>query len=86
MNVPVTRRPATAAVAAGADEQAVPDLTGIVVDRNAIVSAVGSVMVATSEHQYVSSDSVGLRATWRIGYVVVRPDRIGTFTIAGGGS
>ncbi len=66
--------------------RAVPDYTGIVVDRNAVVSAVGSVMVATSEHQYFTSDSVALRATWRIGHVVVRADRIGTFTIAGGGS
>jgi HK97 family phage major capsid protein len=65
---------------------AVPDLTGLVVDRNAIVSAVGQVKVANSEHQYFSSDSILLRATWRFGHVVVRPNRIGTFTIAGGGS
>jgi hypothetical protein len=32
--------------------------------------------------QYFSSDSVALRATWRIGHAVVRPTRIGTFTIA----
>lgn len=66
--------------------RAVPDYTGLIVDRNAVVSAVGSVMIATSEHQYFSSDSVGLRATWRIGHVVVRPDRIGTFDITAPGS
>jgi HK97 family phage major capsid protein len=65
---------------------AVPDYTGIVLDRNAIVSAVGDVKVANSEHAAFSSDSVLLRATWRFGHVVVRPNRIGVFTIAGGGS
>ncbi|SUA03102.1 phage major capsid protein, HK97 [Mycolicibacterium fortuitum] len=65
---------------------AVPDYTGVVVDRNAIVSAVGQVKVANSEHAVFASDSVLLRATWRFGHVVVRPDRIGTFTIAAAGS
>jgi HK97 family phage major capsid protein len=67
-------------------DPAVPDYSGIVLDRNAIVSAVGPVKVATSEHQYFSSDSVLLRATWRFGHVVVRPDRIGMFTITPEGS
>ena len=67
-------------------DAAVTDYTGLVVDRNAIVSAVGSVKVATSEHQYFSSDSVLLRATWRFGHVIVRPDRIGKFTITPAGS
>lgn len=55
--------------------------TGLVVDKTAVVSAVGPVMVATSEHAYFSSDSIGLRCTWRFGANVVRPDRIGTFTV-----
>ena len=55
-------------------------------DAAAVVSAVGQVKVATSDHQYFSSDSVLLSAIWRFGHVVVRPNRIGTFTIAGGGS
>jgi HK97 family phage major capsid protein len=66
--------------------RAVPDYTGVVVDRSAIVSAVGPVMVSTSEHQYFVADSIALRATWRLGHVVVRPDRIGVFTIGTGGS
>jgi hypothetical protein len=37
--------------------------SGLVIDRSAIVSAVGSVLIATSEHQYFDSDSVGVRAT-----------------------
>lgn len=67
-------------------DPAVSDYTGLVVDSHAVVSAVGAVKVATSEHQYFSSDSVLLRATWRFGHVVVRPDRIGKFTITPDGS
>ncbi|MBE1531145.1 phage major capsid protein [Actinomadura algeriensis] len=55
--------------------------TGLVVDRTAVVSAVGSVLVAVSEHVYFTADSIGLRCTWRIGWNVVRPERIGSFTI-----
>lgn len=65
---------------------ALPAYTGMVIDRSAIVAAYGSLMVSTSEHQYFSSDSVAVRATWRIGQNVVRPARLGKFTIAGGGS
>ncbi|MDV3130010.1 phage major capsid protein [Mycobacterium sp. 21AC1] len=65
---------------------AVPDYTGVVIDRNAVVSAVGQVKVATSEHAVFASDSVLLRATWRFGHAVVRPERVGTFTIAAAGS
>jgi hypothetical protein len=42
--------------------------------------------IATSEHAYLSSDGVGLRSTWRLGHVVVCPERIGKFTISSGGS
>lgn len=59
---------------------------GAVIDRGAIISALGAVEVATSEHAYFSSDSVGIRATFRFGTVLVRPDRIGTFDIATDGS
>lgn len=60
---------------------AVPANTGFVVDQSAIVSAVGDVKIANSEHEYFSSDSVSLRATWRTGHQVVRPERIGKFTV-----
>ena len=63
-----------------------PESSGVVVDQRAVVTATGQVKVATSEHQYFSSDSVLLRATWRFGHVVVRANRIGPFTIFGGGS
>ncbi|MGX6513027.1 phage major capsid protein [Rhodococcus sp. SJ-2] len=55
--------------------------TGLVVDKSAIVSAVGPVNIATSDDVYFSSDSVGVRATFRFGANVVRPDRIGSFTV-----
>jgi HK97 family phage major capsid protein len=66
----------------------IPPETGIVVDRNAIASAVGPVKIATSEHALFSSDAVQIRATWRIGWRVMRPTRVGRFTLAGvvGGS
>lgn len=62
------------------------DYSGVIVDRSAIVTAAGSVQTATSEHAFFGSDGVGLRATWRFGHVVVRPERIGKFTILGPGS
>lgn len=55
--------------------------SGLVIDRNAIVSAVGPVRVETNESVYFNSDSVAVRATWRIGHNIVRPDRIGKFTV-----
>jgi len=60
--------------------------TGMLVDKNAIVSAVGSVLVAQSEHAFFSSDSIALRCTWRFGQNVVKPNRIGKFTVAAEGS
>lgn len=59
---------------------ALPTGTGLVVDRTAIVSAVGQIMVSVSYERYFETDSVGLRATWRIGQAVVKPARIGMFT------
>jgi HK97 family phage major capsid protein len=63
---------------------AMPAHTGLVIDRTAVVSAVGPLVVATSTDRYFDSDSVALRATWRAGHAVVRPDRIGKFAITAG--
>lgn len=60
---------------------AVPANTGLMIDRTAVVSAVGDVMVAQSEHAYFTSDSIGLRCTWRFGANLVHPERIGKFTV-----
>lgn len=60
---------------------ALPTGTGLMIDKSAVVSAVGQVEVAQSEHVYFASDSIALRATWRFGQNVVRPNRIGSFTV-----
>ena len=62
----------------------IPAYSGLVVDQRAIVSAVGPVAVATSEHALFSRDAVQLRATWRIGWAVTRPNWIGKFSLAPG--
>lgn len=59
-----------------------PANTGLVADRSQIVSAVGPVEVAVSEHAAFTSHAVVLRATWAVGWAVVRPDRLGRFTVA----
>lgn len=64
-------------------DPAVPSGTGIVVDRTAIVSAVGPVNVAVSDQAAFSSDSVMIRCTWRFGANIVRPNRIGLFYLDG---
>ncbi|BBZ38573.1 phage major capsid protein [Mycobacterium conspicuum] len=62
----------------------IPAGSGIVVDRTQIPTAVGPVKVAQSDHAAFTSDSVVLRATWRIGFGnVPRPERIGRFTVGG---
>lgn len=63
---------------------AVPPGGGLVIDQTAIVSAVGDVQVATSDQAYFSSDSIGVRCTWRFGANVVHPERIGRFTVDAG--
>lgn len=54
---------------------------GLVIDKSAVVSAVGDVQVATSSDVYFASDSVGLRCTFRFGATIVRPDRVASFTV-----
>lgn len=54
---------------------------GLVVDKTAIMSASGQVMVAVSEDAYFSSDSIGLRATVRFGSVAAKGTRIGKFAV-----
>lgn len=54
----------------------------LVLDRSAVVSAAGSVLVATSTDRYFESDSVAVRVTWRFGQNVVRPERVVKLAIA----
>ncbi|MCF8607539.1 phage major capsid protein [Gordonia sp. HY442] len=62
-------------------DPAVPTGTGLVIDRTAVVAAVGPVYVAQSDQIYFASDSIGLRATWRFGANAVHADRLGRFTV-----
>ncbi|GAA2015462.1 phage major capsid protein [Brevibacterium samyangense] len=55
--------------------------TGLIVDTTAVLSSVGQVKVASSDHAAFTSDSVVLRSTWRTGWGVVHPERLGTFTV-----
>lgn len=64
-------------------DPAVPSGTGIVIDRTAIVSAVGPVNVAVSDQAHFNSDSIAIRCTWRFGANIVRPNRIGLFYLDG---
>jgi hypothetical protein len=61
----------------------IPAFSGLVIDKTAVVSAVGPVRVATSEHAFFSADSIAIRCTWRFGANVVKPNRIGKFTLIG---
>ncbi|WP_367582172.1 phage major capsid protein [Tsukamurella tyrosinosolvens] len=60
---------------------AVPSGSGLVLDNTAIVSAVGPVQVMNSEHAFFTQDSIAIRCTWRFGANVVKPNRIGKFTV-----
>ncbi|MFV8316333.1 phage major capsid protein [Mycobacterium sp. 23] len=64
----------------------IPANSGLVIDKSAIASAVGPVKTAVSEHAKFANDAVVLRATWRIGWNLVRPERIGRFVVDEGGS
>jgi HK97 family phage major capsid protein len=59
----------------------IPEHSGLVVDRTAIASAVGPVRVSQSEHAAFKADATVVKATWRIGWNLVRPERIGRFTV-----
>ncbi|KHO21819.1 phage major capsid protein [Mycolicibacterium setense] len=64
----------------------VPAYSGLIVDKAAVVSAVGDVLVSVTVDRYFETDDVGLKATWRIGQNIVRPDRVGAFSVDDGGS
>ena len=56
--------------------------TGLIVDPSAIASAYGQLTIATSEHAYFNSDTIAIRATWRVGHQVVYANRLARFTVA----
>lgn len=53
-----------------------PAGTVVVMDKRAVVSAVGNVLVARSDDAKFTSDSVVVRVTFRIGWTVARPKRV----------
>lgn len=61
---------------------AVTEGTALMVDRNEIVSAYGDIQLARSDDAFFAYDAVAIRATWRIGWGVVRPGRIQKLTVA----
>lgn len=61
--------------------KAIPTGTGLVVDSTDIVSAIGPVLVTQSSEVYFSSDSMGIRVTFRFGAVTVHADRHAKFTV-----
>lgn len=63
-----------------------PAYSGLLVDRTQVISAVSALEIATDASRYFDSDSVAVRATWRTGHTVPRPNRLGTFTVAAEGS
>lgn len=58
-----------------------PAGTVLVSDRREIVAAVGPVKLATSEHAYYGSDSLARRVTWRLGWNVVRANRLAKVSV-----
>jgi HK97 family phage major capsid protein len=66
--------------------KAITDYSGLVVDSRAVISAYGTVIVATSKDRYFDSDSIGLNILWRTGHTVPRPNRLGKFTLPPQGS
>jgi HK97 family phage major capsid protein len=62
-------------------DSSMPAGTMLVLDRTAVISAVGQVQVATSDHVYFASDSIALRCTFRFGQNLVRPNRVAKLTV-----
>lgn len=58
-----------------------PSGTVLVSDRREIIAAVGAIRLQTSEHVYYTSDSLARRVTWRLGWNVVRPNRLAKVTV-----
>ncbi|MBP2450504.1 phage major capsid protein [Mycolicibacterium lutetiense] len=55
--------------------------TGLLVDKNEIISAVSGLEVDVDHSAAFKAVKVAVRGTWRIGYGVPRPDRIGKFVL-----
>ncbi|WP_280472749.1 phage major capsid protein [Nocardia cyriacigeorgica] len=63
---------------------AITAYSGLVLSAADIVSAVGTVSVATSDQAFFTADSIAVRATVRFGWALPIPNRLGRFTIDDG--
>ncbi|CAM3094463.1 hypothetical protein BST27_03425 [Mycobacterium intermedium] len=61
---------------------AMPAGSLLVVDQSAIIGAQSPVRLARSDDAYFSSDSIGVRVTWRLGWKVMHAARVAKLTIA----
>ena len=59
---------------------AMPADSLLVVDRSAVIGAQSPVRLARSDDAYFSSDSIGVRVTWRLGWSVMHPTRVAKLT------
>lgn len=55
--------------------------TGLLIDKREVVSTVSDIEVDVDHSTLFSSVQIAIRGTWRIGYGVPRPGRIGKFTL-----
>lgn len=60
---------------------AMPAGSLLVVDQSAVIGAQSPVRVARSDDAYFSSDSIGVRVTWRLGWKVMYGSRVAKLTI-----
>lgn len=58
-----------------------PASTLIIVDKTQIVASCNGVNMASSDQRYFERDSLGMRITMRLGWGVIRPNRIAKLTI-----
>lgn len=60
---------------------AVPAGEALMLDQTEVVAAYGQLDLARSDDAFFTHDAVGIRATWRIGWNIVRPSRLVKLTI-----
>lgn len=48
----------------------------LVLDRNAVIGASSGIRLARSEDAFFTADVVAVRVTWRLGWAVMRPERV----------
>ncbi|WP_409480546.1 phage major capsid protein [Micrococcus luteus] len=53
----------------------------LITDKNNIIAADSALRLATSDQHFFGSDSLARRATWRIGWTMVHPERTGLLTV-----